>query len=90
MNVTTVLEGNVVLFIASAKILEHEWSISPSCFYGQLPDYKSHDFSLIDPVGEFPFKGVKTWGQSKVSSYSFVFGLNQDSLEAGGVQGSIV
>ena len=24
---------------ASAKILEHEGSISPSCFYGQLPDY---------------------------------------------------
>ena len=27
------------LFIASAKILEREGSISPSSFYGELPDY---------------------------------------------------
>ena len=65
MKVTTVLEGNIVLFIASAKILEREGNISPSNFFGQLPDSKSHVFSLISPVGEFSFKEVKTWGQSK-------------------------
>ena len=47
MNVTTALEGKSVLFIASAKIPEREGSISPSSFYGQLPDYLSHVFSLI-------------------------------------------
>ena len=39
MNVTTVLQEKIVLFIASAKILECKGSISPSCFYGQLPNY---------------------------------------------------
>ena len=39
MNVTTVLEEKIVLFIASPEILECEGSISPSSFYGKLPDY---------------------------------------------------
>ena len=34
MNVTTVLEGKIVLFIALGKILEREGSILPSSFYG--------------------------------------------------------
>ena len=46
MNVITVkikgkkeIKGKIVLFIASVKILEREGNISPSSFYGQLPDY---------------------------------------------------
>ena len=39
MNVITVLEEKIVLFIASAKIPKHEGNISPSSFYGQLLDY---------------------------------------------------
>ena len=39
MNVRTLLEEKIVLFIASAKILEHDGSISPYSFYGQLPEY---------------------------------------------------
>ena len=39
MNVATVLEEKIVLFIASAKIPEREGGISPFSFYGQLPDY---------------------------------------------------
>ena len=39
MNVTTVLEGKVVLFIATAKIPEPEGRYSPFSFCGQLPDY---------------------------------------------------
>ena len=39
MNARTVLEEKIDLFIASAKTLEREGSISPSSFYGQLPDY---------------------------------------------------
>ena len=39
MNVRTVLKEKMVLFITLAKILEREGSISPSSFYGQLPDY---------------------------------------------------
>ena len=74
MNVATVLEGKMVLFIGSVKILERKGSISPSSFYGQLLT----DFDLIYPVDEFTFKGLKTWGQSKISSY-FVFGLNQEN-----------
>ena len=63
MNVTTASEEKIVVFIASAKIPEREGSILPSNFYGQLPNYFSHIFSLISPVDEFSFKGVKTWGQ---------------------------
>ena len=77
-------------FIASAKILEHKGSISPSSFNGQRHNYQSHIFSLIYQVGEFSFKGVKTWGQSKIPSYCFVFGVNQENQEAGGVQDSLV
>ena len=39
MNVATVLEEKMVLFIASAKIPEREGGISPFSFYGQLPNY---------------------------------------------------
>ena len=39
VNVTTILEEKIVVFIASAKILEREESISPSSFYRKLPDY---------------------------------------------------
>ena len=31
--------GQMVMHIASAKILKHEGSTSPSSFYGQLLDY---------------------------------------------------
>ena len=36
---TTILEEKIVVFIASAKILEREESFSPSSFYRKLPDY---------------------------------------------------
>ena len=39
MNVATVFEEKIVLFIASAKIPEREGGISPFSFYGQLRDY---------------------------------------------------
>ena len=29
----------IIMLIASTKIQEREWSIWPSSFYGQLPDY---------------------------------------------------
>ena len=67
-----------MMFIDSAKISEHEGSISPSSFYEQLPNYWSHFFSLIYPVDEFSFKEMKTWGESKMSSYCFVFDVNQE------------
>ena len=67
------------MFIASAKIPEHEGSISPSSFHGQQPYYWSHVFSLIYPVDEFPLKEMKTRGQSKTYSYCFVFGVNQEN-----------
>ena len=51
-----------IVYIASAKIPEREGSISPSNFYGQLPGYWSHVFSLIYPVDECSFKEMKTWG----------------------------
>ena len=71
------------MFTASAKIQEREGSISPSSFYVQLPDYWSdywsHVISFICPVDEFSFKEMKTWGQSKILSYCFVFGVNQEN-----------
>ena len=90
MNVTTVLEEKLVLFLPSAKIPEHEGSISPSSFYGQLRDYQSHMFSLTYPVSQFSFKRVKSWGQPKILSYYFVFGMDQKIQEARGVQDSLV
>ena len=39
MNVATVLEEKIVLFIASAKIPRREGSLSSFSFYGQLSDY---------------------------------------------------
>ena len=65
-----------IVYIASAKIPEREGSISPSNFYGQLPDYWSNVFSLIYPVDECSFKEMKTWGQCEISFYCFVFGVN--------------
>ena len=69
---------------------ERDGGMPPFSFYGQLPDCQSHDFSLIYPEGEFSFKRVKMWGQSKISSYCFAFGVNQKNQEAGGVQDSLV
>ena len=43
------------MLIASVKMLEHEGTISPSSFYGQLPDYYSHVFCLVYQVDEFSF-----------------------------------
>ena len=51
--------ARMVVRIDSAKISEHEGSISSS-FYGQLPDYLSHVFSLIHPVDEFSLKEMRT------------------------------
>ena len=67
-----------LIFIASAKIPERKGSISPSSFYGQLPDYWSRVFSLVYPVDECSFKEMKMWGQSEISFYCFVFGVNQE------------
>ena len=69
----------IIMFIALTKILEREGSISYSSFYGQLPDYQSHVSAFIHPVGEFSVKEMKTWDQSKISSYCFVFGMNQEN-----------
>ena len=38
-SVGTLYSSRIVVYIASAKILEREESISPSSFYGQLPIY---------------------------------------------------
>ena len=64
------------MLIASVKIPEHEGSILFSSFYGQLPDYWSHVFTLIYPADECSFKKMKTWGQSEISFYCFVFVVN--------------
>ena len=39
MNVTIVLDENMLLFITSAKIPERDGSVSPSSICRQLPDY---------------------------------------------------
>ena len=72
-SVGTLNSGRMVMHIASAKIPEHEGSISPSRSYGQLLDYQSHVCSLIYPVDELFLKEMRTWGQSKISSYCFCF-----------------
>ena len=36
------LRGEYLMYTALTKILEHEGSISPSNFHGQLPNYWSH------------------------------------------------
>ena len=54
MNVTTVLEGKIVLFIASAKILEREEIISPFSFYGQLPTISHTLLALSTQLASSP------------------------------------
>ena len=53
----------------STESLERERRISSCSFYWQLSDYYSHVFSLINPVDEFSFKEIRTWCQSKISSF---------------------
>ena len=45
---------NIVL-ITSTEIWEHEGSISPSSFYGQLPNYYSHVLALSSQETCFSF-----------------------------------
>ena len=45
-------------------------NISMKTNYGQLPDYKSHVFSLIYLVDEFSLKEMRMWGLSKISTES--------------------
>ena len=82
----TLYSSRMFMHIASAKIPEREGSISPSSFDRQLPDYQSHVFSLIYPVLEFSFQEMKTWGQSKNSSYCFCVWF--ESRELGGMGSS--
>ena len=70
-SVGTLNSDRMVVHIASAKIPKSERNISPSSFYGQLPDYYSHAFSLIYPVEEFFLKEMRTCGLSKISCYCF-------------------
>ena len=81
-SVGTLYSSRIVVYIASAKILEREESISPSSFYGQLPTYYEHVFSLIYQVDEFSLKEMWMWGQSKISSYCFC--VWRESRELGG------
>ena len=67
--VGTISSGWMIVHIASVKIPECKENISPSTFYGQLPNYNSHVFSLIYPVDDFSLKEVRTWGQCKFSFY---------------------
>ena len=66
-------------YIASAKILERQGSISPFSFYGQPPDYWSHAFSLACPVDEFSFKDMRTWVSRSLHLIVFAFAVNQSN-----------
>ena len=65
-SVGTLNSGRMVVHIDLAKMLEHRASFMGGCL-----DYLSHVFSLIYPVDDFSLKEMKTWGQSKISSYCF-------------------
>ena len=68
-------------------VLDREGSLTPSSFYGPLPDYQPHVLTLIYPVEEFSFKEIKTWVQSKISIYYFMFAVSQENWEARGSSG---
>ena len=74
--------GRMAVHIASAKIPKYEESISPPSFYGQLPDYQSHVFSLIYPVDEFFLKEMRAWRQYNILFYCFCVWC--ESRESGG------
>ena len=75
----------ITMFIASTKTPKHEGSISPSSMSNCLTI--SHmSFSLIYPVDEFFLKKMRTWGQSKISSYCFFVWCK--SRELGGSESS--
>ena len=70
----------ITMFIASTKTPKHEGSISPSSMSNCLTI--SHmSFSLIYPVDEFFLKKMRTWGQSKISSYCFFVWCKSRELE---------
>ena len=66
-----------------AKFLRREGSISSCSFYGQLAGYYSHVFSLIHPMDEFSFQGMRTWGQSKISSCSLCVWCKSREMRGG-------
>ena len=53
----------------SAKTQEHEGRILSSSFCEQLADYYLQVYTHTLPLDEFSFKEMRTWGQTKISSY---------------------
>ena len=80
MNVTTVLEGKIVLFIASAKMTEGEESISTPAFMGNSPTISHSFLALSTQLVSSPSRDLKHGiSPNKFSSYCFSFDVNQDN-----------
>ena len=72
MNVTTVLEGKIVLFIASAKMTEGEEGISTPAFMGNSPTISHSFLALSTQLVSSPSRDLKHGvSPNKFSSYCF-------------------
>ena len=73
------------MLTASAKIRERQGSISPSSFYGHLPDYLSYVLALSTKTMSFSFGSWSSWtkqgGWANLRFYLFVSGVNQMEWE---------
>ena len=86
-SVKTLNFGRIVVHIDSAKMPEHEGSISPSSFYEQLPDYQSHIFSPMYPVDEFSIRKNEHVGSVQNSILLFLIWCELRELGGRGSSG---
>ena len=74
-NLNPRVQGEYLMSVVLSRILELAGASYHPIFMGNLSTI-GHMFSLVYPVDECPFKEMKTWGQSEISFYCLVFGVN--------------
>ena len=63
------MEGLIWLFAVLAMLQLKPWSACGASYHPAfMGNHYAYVFSLIHPVDEFFFKGMRTWGQPKISS----------------------
>ena len=81
------VEGLVWLFGVPAMLQLKPWSVRGASHHPAfMGNYYCHVCSLMHPVDEFSFKGMKTWDQFKISSGSLCVWC--ESKELGGRMGA--
>ena len=89
MNVATVLEEKQFSLLVQLKFQGARGAYHHSVLWATARLLVTR-FQPYLPSGRVLFKGVNTWVQSKISSYCFVYGVNQENQETGEIQDSYV